>query len=156
MKKGYIFAIAGILFSTITAIVVVRAQEPEEPIQETTLLEAMPNATVYQDSAITQLMEDHWTGRVRGEVEMQGWRVQIYSSNNQLVAKQEAEALKKQLENELTEPIYIDFIQPFWKVRIGNFRTVEEARTYRDQLVQQIPELQAESYPVRDMIKIKQ
>ncbi|MCQ2348128.1 MAG: SPOR domain-containing protein [Paludibacteraceae bacterium] len=156
MKKGYIIAFAVILVSTITAIMVVRAQEPNEDQQETTILDAMPNATIYQDSAITQLMEDHWTGRVRGEIEMQGWRVQIYSSNNQLVAKQEAEALKKQLENELTEPIYMDFIQPFWKVRIGNFRTMEEARTYRNQLVQQFPELQAESYPVRDVIKIKQ
>lgn len=156
MKKGYIIAIVAVLISTITAIMVVRAQELDEQTQETTLLDAMPNAIIYQDSTITHLMEDHWAGRVRGEIEMQGWRVQIYSSNNQLVAKQEAEALKKQLESELTEPIYMDFIQPFWKVRIGNFRTVEEARTYRDLLVQQFPELQAESYPVRDVIKIRQ
>jgi len=116
----------------------------------------MPNAVVFQDSLVAQMMEDHWQGRVRGEIEMQGWRVQIYSSNNQLVAKQEAEALKQQYEHELSQPIYVDFIQPFWKVRVGNFRTVEEAKAYRDLLVEQYPELQAESYPVRDLILIKQ
>jgi len=116
----------------------------------------MPNAIVVQDSAITRLMEDNWEGRVRGEVEVAGWRVQLYSSNNQLEAKQEAEALKERLEKELEEPVYVDFIQPFWKVRVGNFRSVEEAQTYREKIVAQFPELQAESYVVRDQVKIKQ
>jgi len=115
----------------------------------------MPNATIVQDSAISQMMEDYWSGRVRGEIETSGWRVQIYSSNNQLVAKQEAENLRQLLENEISEPVYVDFIQPFWKVRVGNFVTVEEAREYRDQLVKQFPDLQAESYPVKDQIKLK-
>jgi len=116
----------------------------------------MPHATVVQDSAITQLMEDHWEGRVRGEIDMSGWRVQIYSSNNQLEAKQEAEALKQRLEIEIKQPVYVDFYQPFWKVRVGNFLTLEEAKAYRDELVTQFPELHAESYPVKDQIKIKQ
>jgi len=116
----------------------------------------MPNATIVQDSAITQLMEDHWEGRVRGEKETAGWRVQIYSSNNQLAAKQEAEALKERLESELAEPVYVDFIQPFWKVRVGNFLTLEEAKAYREEIVHLFPELQADSYPVKDQIKIKQ
>lgn len=116
----------------------------------------MPNATIVQDSSITQLMEDHWEGRVHGEIETAGWRVQIYSSNNQLVAKQEAEALKERLADELKEPVYVNFIQPFWKVRVGNFLTVDEAKAYREQIVQLFPELQAESYPVKDQIKIKQ
>ncbi len=115
----------------------------------------MPLVTVHQDSAVTQLMEDHWTGTVRGEQEIPGWRLQIYSSNNQLAAKQEAEALKEQLETEIKEPVYVNFIQPFWKVRIGNFKTVEEAKAYKEELVKQFPELQAESYPVKDMIIIK-
>lgn len=116
----------------------------------------MPDAVVVQDSLITQLMEDRWEGRVHGEIEMPGWRVQIYSSNNQLIAKQEAEDLKARLENELQQPIYIDFLQPFWKVRVGNFLTVEEAKAYRNEMVAQFPELQAESYPVKDQIKVKQ
>ena len=51
--------------------------------------------------------------------------------------------------------VYVNFIQPFWKVRIGNFKTVEEAKAYKEELVKQFPELQAESYPVKDMIIIK-
>jgi len=116
----------------------------------------MTDAVVVQDSAITTLMEDHWEGRVHGEVEVAGWRVQIYSSNNQLVAKQEAETLKARLENEIQQPIYVDFLQPFWKVRVGNFLTLEEAKAYRDELVALFPELHAESYPVKDQIKIQQ
>jgi len=116
----------------------------------------MPNATVVQDSAIIRMMEDYWLGRVHGEIETDGWRVQIYSSNNQLVAKQEAELLKERLAKVLTEPIYVDFYQPFWKVRIGNFLTVDEARAYLSELIKQFPELQAEAYPVKDKVKRKQ
>jgi len=116
----------------------------------------MSNAVVVQDSAITRMMEDHWEGRMHNQVDIMGWRVQIFSSNNQLVAKQQAEELKIRLENEIQQPIYIDFIQPFWKVRIGNFLTMEEAKAYREELVKQFPELQAESYPVKDHVKIKQ
>ena len=81
----------------------------------------MPNATIVQDSSITQLMEDHWEGRVHGEIETAGWRVQIYSSNNQLVAKQEAEALKERLADELKEPVYVNFI--LGGESVGNYKT---------------------------------
>ncbi|MCQ2310534.1 MAG: SPOR domain-containing protein [Paludibacteraceae bacterium] len=155
MKKIYIIASAVVLTVIVTTIVTVRAQDVDNSIEPIGLFNAMSNATIHQDSCLTQLMEDHWNGRVRGEIEMDGWRVQIYSSNSQLVAKQEAEALKKTLENEISEPIYINFIQPFWKVRIGNFQTLEEAKAYRNELVQQFPELQAESYAVRDIITVK-
>lgn len=155
MRKIYFIASVVALIAIVTTIVTVRAQEVKDSIEPTSLFNTMQNVSVHQDSCITQLMEDHWNGRVRGEIEMDGWRVQIYSSNSQLVAKQEAETLKKTLENEISEPIYINFMQPFWKVRIGNFQTLDEAKTYRDELVQQFPDLQAESYPVRDVITVK-
>lgn len=156
MKKIVLLSTLVAIIAVAATIMAVNAGEPQEgtaPMAD--IYNAMPNAIIHQDSTITQLMEDHWNGTVRGEIEVEGWRVQVYSSNNQLQAKLEAETLKEQLEKELTEPIYIDFLQPFWKVRIGNFRTVEDARAYRDTLIQQFPELQAESYPVKDMITIK-
>lgn len=138
-----------VLFWFISGVIITAANAQES------IFHQMPHATVHQDSAITQLMEDHWNGTVRGEQEIPGWRLQIYSSNNQLIAKQEAEALKEMLSNEIQEPIYLNFYQPFWKVRIGNFLTAEEAKAYKAQLIAQFPELQAESYPVKDMIIIK-
>lgn len=156
MKKTLIFIPIALAAVIATTIMVVKAQEPEEiEVPSSSIFEAMPNAVIHQDSAITQLMEDHWNGTTRSEQEMQGWRVQIYSSNNQLAAKQEAEALKEKLEKEIAQPIYINFMQPFWKVRIGNFKTVEEARAYLKELIEIYPELQAESYPVRDVITVK-
>ena len=54
------------------------------------ILDAMPNAKVYQDSAIRLLLEDKSYNRKRGEYQVNGFRVQVYSSNEPQVAKNEA------------------------------------------------------------------
>lgn len=114
------------------------------------ILSDMPNVHVIQDSAITRLMNDKREGIVHGQIEMTGWRVQVYSSNNQRVAKSQAEALAEQLGNLLDVPVYVVSQPPFWKVRIGNFLTQEEAIAYRDQLLTMMPEYRGMAYVVKD------
>ena len=157
MKTKYLLFCTGLLIvvGLIGALTSLRAQE-EQQNGSASIFQAMSNVTIYQDSAITQLMENHWEGRVRGEIEMPGWRLQVYSSNGQLQAKQEAEQLKELLEKEITEPVYILFTQPFWKVRIGNFHTVEETRAYKEVLLEQFPDLHSSAYPVKDVIIVQQ
>lgn len=159
MKKQHLILliVSLVVVSTITALWT-RAQEVDSLAVSTTpnIMAEMPNATIIQDSAITRLMHDKIHGITHGKKEMPGWRVQVYSSNKQIIAKQEAEALKAQLEPELKEPVYIQSVQPMWKVRIGNFLSQEEALVYRDSLIKRYPELQSEAYPVRDQIEIEQ
>ncbi|MBQ0137616.1 MAG: SPOR domain-containing protein [Bacteroidales bacterium] len=157
MKTKYILFGICLLMAVglIGALTSLRAQE-EQNNGSGFIFQAMKNVTIHQDSSITQLMEDHWVGRVRGEEEMPGWRLQVYSSNGQLQAKQEAEQLKEMLEKEITEPVYVIFTQPFWKVRIGNFRTVEEVKAYKEVLLEQFPDLHSSAYPVKDIIIIQQ
>ncbi len=160
MKKTHLILliVSLVAVSTITALWTVRAQEVDSLAAPTTpnIMDEMPNATIIQDSAITRLMHDKIHGITHGKKEMPGWRVQVYSSNKQIIAKQEAETLKAQLEPELEEPVYIQSVQPMWKVRIGNFLSQEEALVYRDSLIKRYPELQSEAYPVRDQIEIEQ
>ena len=160
MKKTHLILliVSLVVVSTITTLWTVRAQEVDSLAVPTTpnIMAEMPNATIIQDSAITRLMHDKIHGITHGKKEMPGWRVQVYSSNKQIIAKQEAETLKAQLEPELEEPVYIQSVQPMWKVRIGNFLSQEEALVYRDSLIKRYPELQSEAYPVRDQIEIEQ
>lgn len=160
MKKTHLILliVSLVVVSTITTLWTIRAQEVDSLAVPTTpnIMAEMPNATIIQDSAITQLMHDKIHGITHGKKEIPGWRVQVYSSNKQIIAKQEAEALKAQLEPELEEPVYIQSVQPMWKVRIGNFLSQEEALMYRDSLIKRYPELQSEAYPVRDQIEIEQ
>ncbi len=111
--------------------------------------------TILQDSAITRLMLDKQNGVERKQVEVQGYRVQVFSGNNQKTAKTEAFRIQKLIENSRLETeIYVQYNPPFWKVRLGNFRTLEEAQLFKDEVVRTIPELQGDTYPVRDKITV--
>ena len=120
------------------------------------ILTDMSNARVIQDSSVTMLMQDKIAGIVRGETEMPGWRVQVYSSNTPVLAKNEAMALESRLKDAIDQPVYIVSTPPFIKVRIGDFVTQEEAQTYKELFIQQFPDMISDTYIVRDEhIKIK-
>ena len=87
-------------------------------------------------------------------IEMDGYRVQIYSSNRQQTAKMEALELETNLKTEISQTIYVLYLPPFWKVRLGDFRTYDEAKDYKKEFVQQFPQMIGDTYIVRDKIKV--
>lgn len=120
------------------------------------ILTDMPNARIVQDTSVTMLMQDKIAGIVRGEMEMSGWRVQVYSSNTPIQSKNEALALESRLKEVIDQPVYIVSTPPFIKVRIGDFVTQDEAKAYKDIFIQQFPEMVSDTYVVRDEhIKIR-
>lgn len=119
------------------------------------LTETMEHAVVYQDSAITRMLDARINGLEKQTVEVAGFRVQVYSSNKQQVAKNEALTLEKQLSSQLDIPVYVQYNPPFWKVRLGNFRTQAEAQEYKTEFVKLHPELQGETYIVRDQVLVE-
>jgi hypothetical protein len=112
----------------------------------------MENATVYQDSMVRQLMIDKQLGIQRGKVEVDGFRVQVYSSNQQQIAKNESLILQQELEKVLSKTVYTISEPPFWKVRVGDFLTREDAMLYKNELVSQFPDLQSSAYVVPDKV----
>lgn len=118
------------------------------------ILDSMPYVTVYQDSLVTRLIQDKIGGIIRGQETAEGFRVQIYSSNRQQTAKTEAIELEHRLERSLPAKIYTQYISPFWKVRVGDFTTYEEAKVFKEQLLQHFPYLRQDAYIVRDQINI--
>ena len=118
------------------------------------IIEDMAHAVVHQDSLVTQLMRDKRLGYTRGEQVIDGFRVQIYASNAQQKAKQEAFELHQRIETQIDVPVYTLSEPPFWKVRIGNFLNREEANTYKATLLELFPELTGSTYIVPDKIII--
>lgn len=119
------------------------------------ILESMPGVEVIQDSAVALLLDGVMNGN-REWVEIDGYRVQIYSSNQQQYAKAEALDLEAKLQDRVSHTIYVQYIPPFWKVRIGDFRSYEEAKEYKRAFVQQYPNMVGDTYIVRDKIKVLQ
>ena len=119
------------------------------------ILDSLPGVQIVQDSMMTVLLDEATNGK-HELVEMDGYRVQIYSSNQQQTAKSEALELEQKLRNGISQSIYVQYLPPFWKVRLGDFRTYEEAKEYKKQFVAQYPELMGDTYIVRDKILVMQ
>lgn len=114
------------------------------------------NVTLNQDASITSLLQDKIDGTEGTMVEITGYRVQIYSSNSQQTAKAEALKLeKKVLDENLEVEVHVLYTPPFWKVRLGDFRTKEEAEILKEEIIRRMPELQGDTYVVRDQITVK-
>ena len=116
---------------------------------------SLPGVQIIQDSTVAVLLDEAVNGK-HELVEMDGYRVQIYSSNQQQTAKSEALDLEQKLRDAVNQTIYVQYLPPFWKVRIGDFRTYEEAKEYKKEFVTQFPALMGDTYIVRDKIQVMQ
>ena len=125
-----------------------------DSLQKPYILDDMPLVVVHQDTMIEALLKEKIYGKAE-QIEIDGFRVQIFSSNRQQTAKEEALVLEKKMTEALSTAVYVTYLAPFWKVRLGNFRTYEEANVFKAQLITQHPELQGDTYIVRDKIKVK-
>ena len=126
----------------------------QEDTLHTFILDAMPNVVVHQDSAITLLLEDKSYNRHRGQRQVSGFRVQVYASNTPQVAKNEALDLHETLSSQVSMAVYVISEPPFWKVRLGDFLTREEAIDYKNQLNILFPHLQGSTYVVPDQVTV--
>lgn len=122
----------------------------------TLITERMPICPVVQDSAIVRLLDRKVNGVQDSILLVDGYRVQVYSSNQHQIAKQEAISLEQNLKSKIAEPIYVQYVTPFWKVRVGNFRSIQEATAFKNELITIFPDLQSSTYVVRDKVEILQ
>lgn len=139
MKKTILIGFIGLL----GLVGPIRAQEVAvdslpalEPLRIFTELE--PEVTVHQSGSVERLI----TSRVQGvEREVttvkKGYRIQFYSSNDAKRAANESAKVAEQLRKlNLGYDIYRTYQAPFWRVRVGNFETQEEANEVMDELLE--------------------
>ncbi len=80
-----------------------------------------------------------------------GYRVQVYMGNNQKQSKSIALEREKKIKDKYPElSSYLTFSSPFWKLRVGDFRTHTDALVLLKQLVSDYPELTGDICIVRD------
>lgn len=88
-------------------------------------------------------------------LKIQGFRTQVFSGNNQRKSKDEAFRKEKEIKERFPDvPTYVTYNAPFWKLRVGDFRSHEEAYHMMRQLVDAFPAYGKEMYIVREEIKI--
>lgn len=110
---------------------------------------------IHQDKRIDQLLANKKHLSSQDPTMANGFRVQVFSSNVQRTAKNEAFKIEKQIKDQFPdEAVYVNYTSPFWKVRVGDFRTQAEAQRVRAKLKEAFPNLKSEIYIVKEQIII--
>lgn len=88
------------------------------------------------------------------DTKINGFKVQVFSGNNQNKSKREAEQKRSQVIEIFPEhQAQITFEQPNWRLRVGNFVTREEAEELLVRMKEAFPAFGKEMYVVRDVIR---
>lgn len=116
---------------------------------------------VHQSAAIERLIGERMAGAnvettdSVAYLKIQGYRTQVFSGNNQRASKDEAFNKEREIKELFPDvPTYVSYNAPFWKLRVGDFRSHEEAYHMMRQLMAAFPKYGKEMYIVREEIKI--
>ena len=127
----------------------------------TSTSEGQGTVRVYQDPQIVSAMaekakQNKENANVgKDHIVMSGYRVQVYSSNTPRTSKTEAHQMETTVRNKFKNiEVYVTFASPFWKVRVGDCRTYQEATDLLNLLRKEFPKDGGEFYIVRENIRI--
>lgn len=137
-------------------------------VADTSIVQSLERATssarvrLFQDARLTdRLARRPGTTVLSGTISkdqnymtIRGYRIQVFSDNNQRRSKDEANqkaAMIKGVDPEMAT--YVTFTSPFWRLRVGNFRSFEEANIKLIELKNAFPQFR-EMRVVRDMIRL--
>ena len=109
---------------------------------------------IHQDKRVDLLLANRkYSNTSREQATTNGYRVQVFSSNVQRTAKNEAFKIEQEIRDAFpNEAVYVNYSSPFWKVRVGDFSTQAEAKIFRTKLIEAFPTLKSEIYIVREQI----
>ena len=86
---------------------------------------------------------------------MPGYRIQVFSGNNQRTSMNEAEDKKKQIENIFSDiTTHVIFTAPFWRLHAGDYLSYEEAFSMMCKLMEAFPAFKREIQVVKEDVKI--
>lgn len=85
-----------------------------------------------------------------------GYRVQVFSDNNIRTAKSNAEYRKRSVEQAMPGVrAYLTFESPYWRVRVGDYRTYGEADEAMHQIMQMFPAFASDVKIIKERINAR-
>jgi hypothetical protein len=84
-----------------------------------------------------------------------GYRIQVFSGNNQRNSKNEVLAKKEQISNRYGSlPTYVIYTAPFWRLRVGDYLSYEEAFCMMHRLIDAFPSFKKEIHITKENVRI--
>lgn len=85
---------------------------------------------------------------------VRGFKIQVFSGNNQQRSKREAESKQAQVKSAFPElETVVSFQSPFWRLRVGNFTSRADADVVLKEMKKTFPAFGREMYIVPDVVK---
>lgn len=84
-----------------------------------------------------------------------GYRVQVFSDNNVRTAKAEASSKQRIISARFPQyQTYVRYNSPYWRLKVGDFKTQQEANAAAEELRKAFPAYSKEIRVVRDRISL--
>lgn len=148
---GVVDATEAFSCDTLTSIQVVQPTRLEELVVKKSINSvSKSNSTPDQNAAEDEQIESQSTSN---PAKSAGYRVQVFSDNNQRTAKGEARSKEAKMREAFPAfNTYIVYNSPFWRLKVGDFRTRDEAEAAADAIKLHFPSFAREIRVVRDRI----
>jgi len=108
---------------------------------------------IIADPGVNNLIGSPWKNSSATSPEylkIPGFRVQTFSGNNPRTSRDEAYRKEQLIKENFPElKTYIEYRSPRWSLRVGDFRTKEEAIVLMQELKKAFPEFGREMYTVK-------
>ncbi|MDR3268260.1 MAG: SPOR domain-containing protein [Tannerella sp.] len=86
---------------------------------------------------------------------VQGYRIQIFTGNNQRKSKDEAFTKKGQIDKLYNDiPTYVTYTAPFWRLHAGDYMSYEEAFCIMHKLIASFPSFKKEISVIKEDVRI--
>ncbi len=102
-----------------------------------------------------QTTDEQTTAKPTAPTSRSGYRILVYEDNNVRTAKHSAQARRQQVAGRFPEfRTYLEFNSPYWRVKLGDFKTRSEAQSALTSIRQAFPSYGSQLRVVRDKINL--
>ena len=158
MKKAYCLVlciIAALASCAATAQTVAVADGDTSIVQYLERHDTGGEVNIVQPAALT-LRLSRTDATQAGQRSLTVYRVQLFSDNRSTTAKAEADRRAARVREIFTDvDVYVTFTSPFWRLRVGNFRSYEDANKILHELKTAFPDMASEMRIVRDRANVE-
>jgi hypothetical protein len=113
---------------------------------------------VHAPAAVNRLIGRKSESPANGNVEYAkaaGYRVQVFAGNQQGSSKSEVFDRQKSINETFPDlSVYVIYNAPYWRLRVGDCTSYEEAYFLMKQISKRLSDLKKEMYVVKDEIKV--
>jgi len=89
-------------------------------------------------------------------IEMMGFRIQVFAGNNQRISKGEAYTKESDVKSLFPEmSTYVVYTAPFWRLRVGDFQTFQEAQRMMTKLRGEFHTFGREMSIIKEKVRVK-